>query len=188
MVVMRQAPTTGEGVKRISAKKFWAEFQVAAKELPAEGYGPSWTAGMYTVLHRVQQSLGLWCACRLGHATPHGQKGEYLKIDFMWFAADSGNWAPPVVAIEHENAWEVRETVTDFWRVSQVCAPLRVCIGYTKTRAEAERLGPVMLDTSRENGWRRVEKGEDLVVLGYDGMAPGDFLAWLLTDEGSKEL
>jgi hypothetical protein len=162
----------------VSALEFWRSFRSHVRESSMTGYGGEWTASMYAALHRVQDELGLWCNCLDQHRPSHGASGELLKIDMMWFRRDGEQWDPPVVAIEHENAWDANAALIDFWRVSQVCALLRVCIVYTRRAVDVDPLRERLLGVAHEHGWRRPPMAEDLLVIGHGEMEAGDFRAW----------
>jgi hypothetical protein len=115
---------TGYDRLMIRAEEFWSRFRTQVAIRRPTGFGAEWTRGMYDVLHAVQLDLNVWCQCRPGHEPSQGAKGELLKIDMMWFERTDRRWDPPLVAIEHENAWTVDAARTDFWRVCQICAPL----------------------------------------------------------------
>ena len=180
---------------KIAANQFWRKFQGAVKEISPEGYGGDWTKGMYEVLHRIKKEFNdegveVWCQCKLGHSDESGGKGERLAIDLMWYPNDDNadEWAQPLVAIEHENAWKERETLFDFWKVCQVIAPLRICIGYIRLAEKVRNLALDLIKVSRRSGWRRPPGGEDLLIMGHGEMDWKDFRAWLIDDNGYKEL
>lgn len=161
----------------VTAKIFWELF---CKEVrvtsEADGYGAvGWTSLMTTVLHGVQDSLGLWCQCR-GHQGPNGRKGERMGIDFTWYSNGADEWVPPLVAIEHENQWHSQERLRDHWKVSQIASPLRVFIGYTKTESELERAADEL--KVHEDKWFSIKDGESIIILGYAHMQK-DFRAWI---------
>src|SRR5690242_9100326 len=95
---------------------------------------------MYDVLHAVQLDLNLWCQCKPGHGAAQGVKGESLKMDMMWFERTDRQWDPPLVAVEHENAWNVDAARTDFWRVCQIGAPLRICFAYALNASRVDEM------------------------------------------------
>lgn len=170
------------------AEGFWRSFREQVQHHKPTGFGEHWTTGMYAVLHAVQEDLGLWCQCKCDHAGSRGGKGELLKIDMMWFAQSGGQWDPPVVAIEHENAWSIEAALIDFWRVSQICAPLRVCIVYVRNASGVDGGAKTLLETSTNSRWRRLPGAEDLLVLGHGAMDWDDFRAWCIDANGSREL
>ena len=172
----------------VRAEDFWGRFQANLLSERPSGFGGEWTRGMYQVLHAVQRDLNLWCQCKPGHETPQGAKGELLKIDMMWFKQGVSRWAPPLVAIEHENAWNLDESRTDFWRVAQICAPLRICIVYVRTADRVENTANALISTAVENEWQRLPDAEDLLVLGHGNMGWDGFRAWRLDAAGTTEL
>jgi hypothetical protein len=172
----------------IRAEDFWRCFRVQVVARRPAGFGAEWTQGMYDVLHAVQQDLNLWCQCKPGHAPSQGDKGELLKIDMMWFERPGRQWDPPLVAIEHENAWSLHAALVDFWRVSQICAPLRVCIAYVRSASGVDEAANTLLSTAVAHGWKRLPGAEDLLVLGHGDMDSGGFRAWRLDATGSIEL
>jgi hypothetical protein len=97
-----------------------------------------------------------------------------MNIDFCWYPKNCGRLGAPVVVIEHENIEQ--NLLEDFWKVSQLAAPLRVCIGYATTAAGIERLSRQALESSEHERWPCPEYSEDLLILGdYEVCA---FHAW----------
>ncbi len=140
---------------------------------------------MYGVLHRVQRDLELWCACEKP-GKDHERTGECLEIDMMWFANDGDHYGLPLVAIEHENHWNQAEAMKDLWRVSMVCAPLRVFFGYAPNEKALQSRRIELVEVSKR--CRRLPGGEDLIILRHHHMPLGKFVAWRVTDRTTKQL
>lgn len=173
----------------IRAEDFWRCFRAQVVRRHPTGFGGEWTDGMYDVLHAVQEDLNLWCQCKPGHDKPsQGGKGELLKIDMMWFERPGRYWDPPLVAIEHENAWSLDAACVDFWRVSQICAPLRICIAYLRSADRVDDAAKTLLARAVDHGWKRLPGAEDLLVLGHRDMGWDGFRAWRLDATGPVAL
>jgi len=172
----------------IRAEDFWRRFRAQVAIRRPTGFGVEWTRGMYDVLHAVQLDLKLWCQCKPGHEPSQGAKGELLKIDMMWFERTDRQWDPPLVAIEHENAWTVDAARTDFWRVCQICAPLRVCIAYVPNASRVDETANALIATAIGHRWQRLIGAQDLLVLGDGDMTWDGFRAWRLDAAGTAEL
>jgi len=172
----------------VSAERFWMLLcGVAAKRSQRlVGRNGAWTRAMYELLHEVQDQLGLWCACEKPGKGHLGVKGEHLEIDLMWFTNDGDQYGLPLVAIEHENKWNMAEVKKDLWRVCMVCAPLRVFFGYAPNeKALQDRCMELVGLTKR---CRRLPGGEDLVILRHQYMPLGKFVAWRVIDTGAQQL
>jgi hypothetical protein len=170
-------------IRTIRASQFWGQFAQQLQQVGANGYGRDWTKGMYDVLHRVQRGLGaLWCQCGEHPTQTDGGSNERLRIDMLWFEADSGlapdeeQWAPPLVAIEHENDYSAVSQASDHWKVSQVASRLRVFIGYSRQPRNVETEARIL--QARESRWMAVPNGEALLIFGHRDMNVSDFRAW----------
>jgi hypothetical protein len=136
---------------------------------------------MFPLLHKVQLDLGAWCRCAVADEIPgqHAPRGEYLKIDMMWFNPKGGFWDAPLMALEHENAHSRGAARHDCWRVFQIAAPLRIFIGYTSTeKTQARRVTELrnMRDPQKGNRVHMLPGGEDIVLIGHYEMR--DFNDW----------
>ena len=170
------------------AEDFWSSFiaqYVEAVRDPAwfkSEFGEDHTRGMYRVLHAMQQARQLWCECRFRHdGAPESRPGERMSADFFWYPADTGRWARPVAAIEHQTIDQA--PMEDVWRVCQFTAPLRVFIGYARREDEIQGLWNELRNNIHENRLAKVPGSETLVILGdYDPTSV--FHAWASGGDG----
>ncbi|RKG68665.1 hypothetical protein D7V80_11755 [Corallococcus sp. CA054B] len=136
---------------------------------------------MYKLLHKLRRELSMHCECK-AQALHQDQvdtvRGERMNVDFFWYELDSKQWSRPTVVIEHENVEE--GALLDFWKVTLLDAPLRVFIGYARTKAGVTKLFERLTTQEGMDEWRVPAGAADLVILGdYEECL--DFTAWTRT-------
>lgn len=151
---------------------------------PVTGGAKGWTRYMTKLLHLTASQCGLICCCK------QGAKGEHLEIfgehsgckereylfDLTWYPGDIGVHEQPLVLIEQENSYSLQEFQLDFWKTMLGLAPLRVMIGYTKTKTERQSRVEWINHSADKYCWKYPDSSEDLLLLGYRQMKHGDFL------------
>lgn len=153
-----------------TAVEFWDRFCPAVEERKPTGVRRAWTQGMYDVLHKVQEQLGLRCQCTAHPKASTGGSHENLKLDFTWFAPhphlslEEQQWVPIDVAIEHENVWKPFARSLDHWKVNQIGAYLRVFIGYVGKDEQVDQAASALM--AREDRWFSVPGGQTLIIIG----------------------
>ena len=176
-----------------SARAFLEAFAsrfATERENYTNGGCADWTELMYRVLHQVKDDLKLWCECKMAEhheKQPGTVRGERLHIDFFWYHRVPGHetraksveevYQPPCIVIEHENADARLEY--NLWKLSQLAAPLRVLIGYSKVRGrkKVERRVTTLIEMARSANLFTPVETEDLWLLSDD--APSKtFSAW----------
>lgn len=175
--------------RRLTALKWLQSFRMHFRALPIEG--GIWSPHMFETLHAVRDDFGLWCKCEFGEkSASHGVKGEFLKIDMMWFPKGerTGEYDVPVFALEHENRHTDYHAKEDFWRVFQVAAPLRVFIGYAM-----ENRATALVDALSDMRWvkgrdrfNQLPGGEDIALVGAYPMQGWESWQGVVWSNGQK--
>lgn len=161
--------------------------QHSLRTKPVTGGARGWTRYMTRLLHLTAFHRGLVCCCKQGSKGEHSEifgdnsgceEREYL-FDLTWYSGEIGEHEQPSVLIEQENSYSPREFKLDFWKTMLGFAPLRVMIGYTKTKSERQSRVDWVNSSAEEYNWKYPDFSEDLLLLGYRAMKHGDFLVSL---------
>ncbi|WP_394825705.1 hypothetical protein [Pendulispora albinea] len=162
-------------MRRISAENFLQQLaSVLHAHPPPHPPGPAdWTLYMTMrfrdLAERVEAHL---CSSTLGKLAGNDpqihEPHEYL-FDFTLFT-DWMNYSLPAVIIEHENKWNEKAFMLDFWKLMLGHAPLRVMFGYASTAAGADKLVTRLEQHATDSAWAAPTDIEDLVLIGHGDM------------------
>ncbi len=123
----------------------------------------------------VATALGLSvCARTLSSPVPGDLPHE--RREYLFDVTMYPEWEPyslPDVLVEHENSHRREAFLYDFWKLMMGYAPLRVMIGYARTKSEAEALASEVESLKM----RVADDTEDLVMIGHRNMGPLDWVA-----------
>lgn len=147
----------------MNANQFLNAFSTQLTHAQPSGYGSIWTTAMYHILETIGDEAG--------YIVNHkGRNREINHLDIAYFPKlprDGTNWYPPVVIIEHENAYDTEETWRDFWKASLYAVPLRITIGYHRSHEEADASGQEIIERYHTWGIRQLPNGETVLIMGW---------------------
>jgi hypothetical protein len=155
------------------------------------GAGKQLTELMYPILYEIGREAGYEVNCK-----PFEYRGESVgykelsDIDFMFQLPhyDADGWIRflPDVVFEHENALDFPAKRADFAKACFCVAPLRVFVGYCKTKAEAEEQAEQLARHYSDHKWRQLVDGETLILISWNGASGDDWIGLSLRGESSK--
>ena len=144
----------------------------------------SWSTFFFKALEAAARDEMVSCAAR--HSTTSGEIGAWTKREYLfdatWFRRNCRDWDTPDLILEHENLWDLREFMVDFWKLLLGYAPLRVMVGYSRDQAEHEAWISAVNDALRDCAIRIPADVEDLILLGHRGMKPTDYSVYRRRD------
>lgn len=148
----------------------------------------AWTAFVFEALANAALDCGM-VSCAARHSTVASQTEVWARrehlFDVTWFRRDCTDWEPPVLILEHENAWDKRAFLVDFWKLLVGYAPIRVMMGYSRHPRDHEswisEVNQIIADESRVPLPQDVD---DVILLGHRGMQPSGYAVYRRKERG----
>ncbi|HRI66699.1 MAG TPA: hypothetical protein PK156_20780 [Polyangium sp.] len=176
-------------VPSLHAESFLFALRAQLKDAPpkaienAKQGAAGWSGFMFSALADAAGDCGMVCCASRLQGGPQWARREHL-FDITWYRHDCGDWETPIVILEHENQWNKREFLVDFWKLLLGYAPLRVMIGYCAKAAEREEwVDSVNSILNQRTQYIGLPDGvEDLILLGHKGMATTGFSVYQRRD------
>lgn len=135
----------------------------------------AWTSYMTErILDVAQATAAHVCARTISPGRKAHERSEYL-FDFTFYVTDWKDYSLPIVLIEHENQWNEKAFLRDFWKLMFGYAPLRVMFGYTASTKKTTLLVERLRSEAAASSWKYPADTEDLVFIGHRGMGALDW-------------
>ncbi|WP_373044605.1 hypothetical protein [Vulgatibacter sp.] len=164
LTLLKEAlPTDWSGHDTVPGASGWTQFMTDRLTLVARN------AGLGICSHYLEDAPRTW----KNEGATRQLRREY-GFDFTLFR-DWTEYEQPAVLIEHENAWNLRAFLADFWKLMFGYAPLRVMFGYHASESGISAYVERIRELARANSWTYPSGTEDIVLLGHNGMEPHAF-------------
>ncbi|HZF50164.1 MAG TPA: hypothetical protein VE093_16005 [Polyangiaceae bacterium] len=173
----------------LHADSFLFALRVRLEEAPTEAIedacagAAAWTGFVFSALARAAADCGM-VSCAARHATAASRAEPWALrehlFDVTWFRHDCTDWDTPFLILEHENAWDRRAFLVDFWKLLVGYAPVRVMIGYSRRAFDHDpwisEVNEIL--SSKHSGVRLPDGVDDVILLGHRGMTPSGYAVY----------